>query len=146
MTSKTYTKRENAKRAAIAAGVPAELVQITVHKDGDKVRFGWKAKEAPANGARKRVEGAASTPAASATRTRPVAAPAAAQRDERNGVKRPKAGGLCAQVWDWLDAHPTATIKEAKAAAPKYGWNENNVSCEFYAWRKYSGLSGRTAA
>lgn len=137
MTSKTYTKRENSKRAAIAAGVPAELVQITAHKDGDKVRFGWKAKEAPAKGAHKRTQGAASTPAASATRSRPVAASAAAQREERNGVKRPKAGGLCAQVWDWLDAHPTATIKEAKAAAPKHGWNANNVSCEFYAWRKY---------
>ena len=48
MTAKTYTKRENAKRAAIAAGVPAELVQITVHKSTDGARFGWKQKEAPA--------------------------------------------------------------------------------------------------
>jgi hypothetical protein len=145
MTSKTYTKRENAKRAAIAAGVPAELVQITVHKDGEKVRFGWKAKEAPAKRPHKRAQGPASTPTASATRSRPVAAPAAAQREERNGVKRPKAGGLCAQVWDWLDSHPTVTVKEAKAAAPEHGWNENNVSCEFYAWRKYSGVGRRTA-
>jgi Zn ribbon nucleic-acid-binding protein len=48
MTAKTYTKRENAKRAAIAAGVPAELVEITVHKSADGVRFGWRAMEAPA--------------------------------------------------------------------------------------------------
>lgn len=40
---KTYTKRTNARRAGIAAGVPAELVGITVHKDGYEVRFGWKA-------------------------------------------------------------------------------------------------------
>ncbi|PLP98743.1 hypothetical protein [Cupriavidus pauculus] len=138
MTTKTYTKRENAKRAAIAAGVPAEVVQITVHKNGDEVRFGWKTKEAPVNGPHKGAQGATSTPAATATRSRPVAAPAAAQREERNGVKRPRAGGLCAQVWDWLDAHPTATVKEVKAAAPAQGWNENNVSCEFYAWRKFS--------
>ncbi|RLK44533.1 hypothetical protein [Cupriavidus plantarum] len=137
MTTKTYSNRTNARRAGVAAGTPAELVQITVHKDGDKVRFGWKAKEASAKGPHKRAQGAASTPAASAARSRPVAAPAAAQREERNGVKRPKAGGLCAQVWDWLDAHPTATIKEAKAAAPEHDWNENNVSCEFYAWRKF---------
>lgn len=48
MTDKTYTKRENARRAGVAAGVPAELVEITVHKNGDEVRFGWKAMEAPA--------------------------------------------------------------------------------------------------
>ncbi|WP_454756889.1 hypothetical protein [Cupriavidus campinensis] len=142
MTTKTYTKRENAKRAAIAAGVPTELVQITVHKNGDEVRFGWKAMQAPVGPA----QVAASTAAASATRSRPVAAPAAPQREVRNGVKRPRAGGLCAQVWEWLDAHPGATIKAAKAAAPEHGWNENNVSCEFYTWRRFNGLSGRATA
>ena len=74
MTAKTYTKRENAKRAAIAAGVPAELVEITVHKDAEGVRFGWKAKDAAASAA----QGAANTPAATATESEPVAAPAAA--------------------------------------------------------------------
>jgi len=74
MTAKTYTKRENAKRAAIAAGVPAELVEITVHKNGDEVRFGWKAKDAAASAA----HGAANTPAATATESEPVAAPVAA--------------------------------------------------------------------
>ena len=49
--AKTYTKRENARRAGVAAGVPAELVEITVHKNGDEVRFGWKAMEAPATAA-----------------------------------------------------------------------------------------------
>lgn len=152
--AKTYTKRENAKRAAIAAGVPAELVQITVHKNGDEVRFGWKAKQPPVGAA----QGAANTPAATATESEPVAPAVAAQvaptgkgapkveREERNGVKRPKDGGLCAAVWAWLDAHPGATIKDAKAAAPGNGWNENNVACEFYAWRKFNGLSRATAA
>ena len=46
--AKTYTKRENARRAGVAAGVPAELVEITVHKSAEGVRFGWKAMEAPA--------------------------------------------------------------------------------------------------
>ncbi|UXY14852.1 hypothetical protein N8I74_16260 [Chitiniphilus purpureus] len=30
--AKIYTKRENARRPGVAAGVPAELVEITVHK------------------------------------------------------------------------------------------------------------------
>ena len=65
------------------------------------------------------------------------------ERVEQNGVKRPKDGGLCAAVWAWLDAHPGATIKDAKAAATDHGWNENNVACEFYAWRKFNGSAGR---
>lgn len=134
MEAKTYTKRENARRAGVAAGVPAELVEITVHKNGDEVRFGWKAMEAPA-------------PAAAVVTTskpKKAAAPKV-ERVEQNGVKRPKDGGLCAAVWAWLDAHPEATIKDAKAAAPENGWNENNVACEFYAWRKFNGLSRATA-
>ena len=47
METKTYTKRENARRAGVAAGVPAELVEITVHKNGDEVRFGWKESATP---------------------------------------------------------------------------------------------------
>lgn len=111
MEAKTYTNRNNARRAGVAAGVPAELVEITVHKNGDEVRFGWKAKQPPASAA----QGAASTPAATATESEPVAPAVAVQgvttskakkaaapkveRVEQNGVKRPKEGGLCAAVW-----------------------------------------------
>lgn len=135
MTDKTYTKRENARRAGVAAGVPAELVEITVHKNGDEVRFGWKAMEAPAPAAADAV----------LTTSKPKKAASNVERAEQNGVKRPKDGGLCAAVWAWLDAHPDATIKDAKAAAPENGWNANNVACEFYAWRKFNGLSRATA-
>lgn len=135
MTDKTYTKRENARRAGVAAGVPAELVEITVHKNGDEVRFGWKQMEAPAPAAADAV----------LTTSKPKKAAPRVERVEQNGVKRPKDGGLCAAVWAWLDAHPDATIKDAKAAAPENGWNANNVACEFYAWRKFNGLSRATA-
>lgn len=137
MEAKTYTKRENARRAGVAAGVPAELVEITVHKNGDEVRFGWKAMEALATAAE-------AAPVVPTGKPKKAAAPKV-ERVEQNGVKRPKDGGLCAAVWAWLDAHPEATIKDAKAAAPENGWNENNVACEFYAWRKFNGLSRATA-
>ncbi|PZT22178.1 hypothetical protein A7X86_05145 [Stenotrophomonas maltophilia] len=136
MTDKTYTKRENARRAGVAAGVPAELVEITVHKNGDEVRFGWKAMEAPAPAAADAV----------LTTSKPKKASPKVERIEQNGVKRPRDGGLCAAVWAWLDAHPGATIKDAKTAATDHGWNANNVACEFYAWRKFNGLSRATAA
>lgn len=132
MEAKTYTKRENARRAGVAAGVPAELVEITVHKNGDEVRFGWAKKEATA-------------PVIPTGKPKKAAAPKV-ERIEQNGVKRPKDGGLCAAVWAWLDANPTATIKDAKAAATDHGWNANNASIEFYQWRRFMGLSRATAA
>lgn len=137
MEAKTYTNRNNARRAGVAAGVPAELVEITVHKSGDEVRFGWRQMEAPAP--------AAADAVVTTSKPKKAATPKV-ERIEQNGVKRPKEGGLCAAVWAWLDANPTATIKDAKAAAPEHGWNENNVSSEFYAWRRFMGLSRATAA
>jgi hypothetical protein len=107
--AKTYTKRENARRAGVAAGVPPELVEITVHKSAEGVRFGWKAKQPPANA----TQGAANTPAATATECEPVAPAVAVQgvttskankaaapkveRIEQNGVKRP-GPGKCLEV------------------------------------------------
>jgi hypothetical protein len=124
----TYTKRVNARRAGVAAGIPSERVAITVHKEGDLVRFGWRE---------------SATPVKQSITT--LAAPKVEQ-EESNGVKRPKAGGACAAVWAWLDANPAATLKEAKSAAPAHGWNENNVSCEFYARRKFLGISRQASA
>lgn len=122
----TYTRRENARRAAVAAGIPKNRVVITVHKNGDEVRFGW---------------------TESATLAKPKTITTASKvpkvEQEQNGVKRPKAGGLCAAVWAWLDAHPSTTLHEAKAEAVQRGWNPNNVSCEFYARRKFLGISSQ---
>lgn len=132
--TKTYTNRTNARRAGVAAGVPAELLEITVHKTGDEVRFGWKAKKAPA-------------PAPVTTTGKPKKAPVPkVERVEQNGVKRPAPGGLCAAVWEYLDKHPKATAKDLREVAPSKEWNVNNVACEFYVWRKFNGITGRTAA
>jgi hypothetical protein len=68
-------------------------------------------------------------------------------REERNGVKRPSAGGACRAVWDALDAvvaeGKTPTAKDVKALAEANGWNPNNASIEFYQWRKFNGIRGR---
>ena len=143
MQTKTYTRRENAKRAAVAAGIPAEQVQITVHKSGDDVRFGWERKTEADSRAQRPRKVAANTPAAAATKKRPVAPAIAEQREERNGIKRPRVGGLCAAVWQYLDEHPSMTAKDVRVSAEEHGWNVNNVTIEFYQWRKFNGLSGR---
>lgn len=40
MEANTYSSRNNAHRAGVAAGVASALIEITVHKNGDEVRFG----------------------------------------------------------------------------------------------------------
>ena len=68
-------------------------------------------------------------------------------RDEQNGIKRPSVGGVCRAIWDTLDASykngKLLTAKELRAMAPAQGWNENNVSIEYYQWRKFMGIRGR---
>lgn len=120
MEAKTYTKRENAKRAAIAAGVPDELVEITVHKSAEGVRFGWKAMEAraPAD------EGTPADPVVTTGKPKKEAAPKV-ERIEQNGVKRP-GPGKCLEVWEYLDQHgnmkpkdlqPVSALQQARAKA-----------------------------
>ena len=138
--AKTYTKRENARRAGVAAGVPAELVEITVHKSAEGVRFGWKAMEAPAPAA----EAAPADTVVTTSKPKKAAAPRV-ERIEQNGVKRP-GPGKCLEVWEWLDANPAATVKQVREVAPSKGWNESNCQIEFYAWRRFNGISGRAKA
>lgn len=70
-------------------------------------------------------------------------------REERNGVKRPSAGGMCRAVWDFCDeqaergAENFPTAKSVRAHAELVGWNVNNASIEFYQWRKFHGIRGR---
>lgn len=140
MEAKTYTKRENARRAGVAAGVPAELVEITVHKSAEGVRFGWKQMEAPAPAD----EGAPAD--AVVTTGKPKKEPASkVERIEQNGVKRP-GPGKCLEVWEYLDQHGNMTPKDLKSVAAEKGWNENNALIEMYGWRRFNGITGRIKA
>lgn len=77
----------------------------------------------------------------------PVKAPKVAKvpQPEQHGVKRPKNGTICAQIWDWCDAQDTAGVRpEAKvlrAALP--GLDDTTKTVQFYRWRKFNGISGR---
>ena len=140
MEAKTYTKRENARRAGVAAGVPAELVEITVHKSAEGVRFGWKQMEAPAPAD----EGAPADAVVTTGKPKKEAAPKV-ERVEQNGVKRP-GPGKCLEVWDYLDQHGNMKPKDLQPVAEAKGWNLNNAQIELYQWRKFNGISGRDKA
>jgi hypothetical protein len=70
-------------------------------------------------------------------------------REMKNGIKRPSAGGKCREIWDYLDEvyeggkGPMPTSSMVKEAAAECGWNPNNASIEFYQWRKFNGIAGR---
>lgn len=67
------------------------------------------------------------------------------EREERNGVKRPSEGTVCGAVWAEFDKNPEIKAGELATIADANGWNRTNVSCEFYAWRKFMGIKGRAA-
>jgi hypothetical protein len=65
-------------------------------------------------------------------------------REEKNGIKRPSAGGVCRAIWDFCSAQPKApTLKEVKAEAAVQGWDLVTTSVQYYQWRKFSGIVGR---
>lgn len=136
----TYTKRTNAKRAAIAAGIPEDQVEITVHKKDGEVRFGFKQK----------ATAVAAAPAVQAAKPAAATKAPTAERERRNGVTRPRAGGACAAVWEALDQmHAAGTVptpKDAKLWAESVGANQNNAAIEIYGWRKFNGIKKQIPA
>ncbi|QDP52309.1 MAG: hypothetical protein Unbinned4162contig1001_9 [Prokaryotic dsDNA virus sp.] len=69
-------------------------------------------------------------------------------REERNGIKRPSAGGKCAAVWEkcesyYNEAGVVPTPSKLKQWAEDNGHNFNNVSIELYRWRNWMGFKGR---
>lgn len=78
------------------------------------------------------------------------AAPAKAKRPPaivQNGVQRPRAGGLCAAVWELTEQGmkdgELPSIAAVKAAAAEKGLNPANVSIEYYRCRQFHGVRGR---
>lgn len=69
-------------------------------------------------------------------------------RQERNGVKRPSAGGKCAQLWDLFDAMYAEkgivpTPKPAKARSADLGLDPVTTQVQLYRWREFMGFKGK---
>lgn len=67
-------------------------------------------------------------------------------REERNGMKRPSAGGKCAQVWEMMDkwyaeSGQIIAKKEFLEYAESQGWNRNMASSQRAYWTKFMGLT-----
>lgn len=171
MAVKSFSNKSNAKRALNKAGLPeAALILIegqwsfdTEWKDAATI-YSEALAEANAMDAEPEMtedEAASEAEAVKAEETAPPPVPYSydevssgsglkieKNREERNGVKRPSVGGKCRAVWDALDAmvaegNPPAS-KTVKEMAVVRGWNPNNTVIEFYQWRKFNGITGRS--
>ena len=106
---------------------------------------------APAQKTPRAAKGATqAAPTATPAPVQTEAAPAKAKRPTavvQNGVQRPKAGGLCAAVWELTEAGmkdgELPSIASVKAAATEKGLNPTNVSIEYYRCRQFHGVRGR---
>lgn len=71
-------------------------------------------------------------------------------RPQQNGVTRPSAGGMCRDVWDACDDMMQKNNGIPPVAKDLRAWNEakqlnlNNTMIEFYQWRRFNGIMGRT--
>jgi hypothetical protein len=66
------------------------------------------------------------------------------QRETRNGITRQSEGTVGGRIWAEFDANPSITSKDLAAIAAKLDVNATSVSCAFYHWRKFNGVSGRS--
>ena len=120
----TYSNRSNARRAALQAGLDRDRVDITVHKLDGEVRFGWKEQAAVAGG--------------TITTVSEFDTLVAGNPIYNNGIKRPKTGGVCAAIWDWLDRNWQAELRYIKNVGVKAGWNINTLTRQYYEHRKFN--------
>lgn len=66
----------------------------------------------------------------------------------QNGVTRPRPDTLCGKVWAKADEMSAAkgapvAVADLLVVTDKEGLNQGNVRCEYAAWRKFHGVTGR---
>lgn len=102
----------------------------------------------PRNAAKPAAKKAAkATPAPAPEVVAEVAKPKRAPAIVQHGVQRPRAGGLCAAVWEITESMvkdgELPAIAQVKVAAAEAGLNPTNVSIEYYRCRQFHGVRGR---
>lgn len=140
MTKKKQTAKSETKKSS----KPKTAREVTTRKAnnaGEAVVSVTPVTQAEAPAVQPAQEQPAAQQAAAPSKAPRAPKPASALREERNGVKRPKPGGKCAAVWDYLDANPTTTAKDLREVATARGWNANNAQIELSVWRRFNGIA-----
>lgn len=146
-----FTNMSNARRALKKVlDVDTATANSFIHQEPleEGGRY-WYSESAVNKAANDLVEADKATVVEVTTQQAPVAPVAPAKgktrSETRNGVRRP-IKGKCAEVWNALDnmlPDSVPTIGNVRDLAKANGWNINNATIEFYAWRKFHGLNNK---
>lgn len=143
-----FTNMSNARRALKKVlDVDTATANSFIHQEPleDGGRY-WFSESAVNRAANDLVEADKATVVEVTTQQAPTAPAKSKTRSEtRNGVRRP-IKGKCADVWNALDnmlPNGVPTIGNVRDLAKANGWNINNATIEFYAWRKFHGLNNK---
>lgn len=143
-----FTNMSNARRALKKIlDVDTATANSFIHQESfeDGGRY-WFSESAVNKAANDLVEADKATVVEVTTQPAPTApAKSKARSETRNGVRRP-IKGKCADVWNALDnmlPDGLPTIGNVRDLAKANGWNINNATIEFYAWRKFHGLNNK---
>lgn len=143
-----FTNMSNARRALKKVlDVDTATANSFIHQEPleDGGRY-WFSEGAVNKAANDLVEADKATVVEVTTQPAPTAPAKSKTRSEtRNGVRRP-IKGKCADVWNALDnmlPNGVPTIGNVRDLAKANGWNINNATIEFYAWRKFNGLNNK---
>lgn len=143
-----FTNMSNARRALKKVlDVDTATANSFIHQEPleDGGRY-WFSESAVNRAANDLVEADKATVVEVTTLQAPTAPVKSKTRSEtRNGVRRP-IKGKCADVWNALDnmlPNGVPTIGNVRDLAKANGWNINNATIEFYAWRKFHGLNNK---
>lgn len=143
-----FTNMSNARRALKKVlDVDTATANSFIHQESfeDGGRY-WFSESAVNKAANDLVEADKATVVEVTTQQAPTApAKSKARSETRNGVRRP-IKGKCADVWNALDnmlPDGVPTIGNVRDLAKANGWNINNATIEFYAWRKFHGLNNK---
>lgn len=145
-----FATMSNARRALkkvldVDTATANSFIHQEPHEDGGRY---WYSESAVNKAANDLVEADKATVVEVTTQQAPTAsAPVKSKTrsETRNGVRRP-IKGKCADVWNALDnmlPNGVPTIGNVRDLAKANGWNINNATIEFYAWRKFHGLNNK---
>lgn len=143
-----FATMSNARRALkkvldVDTATANSFIHQEPHEDGGRY---WYSESAVNKAANDLVEADKATVVEVTTQQAPtVPAKSKTRSETRNGVRRP-IKGKCADVWNALDnmlPNGVPTIGNVRDLAKANGWNINNATIEFYAWRKFHGLNNK---
>lgn len=143
-----FATMSNARRALkkvldVDTATANSFIHQEPHEDGGRY---WYSESAVNKAANDLVEADKATVVEVTTQPTPTAPAKSKTRSEtRNGVRRP-IKGKCADVWNALDnmlPNGVPTIGNVRDLAKANGWNINNATIEFYAWRKFHRLNNK---